>query len=202
MLLRDTSFVVVDVETTGLSAANHRITEIALVHLAPAPKESMGWGMVESFQTLVNPEQYISPFITQHTGITNAMVYGKPTFQEIIPQIETFFAKSGASLFGGHNVNFDHGFLTQSLARVEFAASSFQPAPNGLICTCRLARRLLPQLRSKSLKSVQAYFGIRIRSSTEHLAMLKRLQRSSRILSRWPRKWRSRRSKIFSIAIY
>jgi DNA polymerase-3 subunit epsilon len=156
MLLRDTSFVVVDVETTGLSAAQHRITEIALVRLAPTPNEGGGWGVVESFQTLVNPEQFISPFITQHTGITNAMVYDKPRFREIVPEIKNFLAKSESPVLVGHNVKFDHGFLLASFGR---AGEEFHA--HGPLCTCRLARRLLPQLRSKSLKSVQDHFGIR-----------------------------------------
>ena len=166
MLLRDTSFVVVDVETTGLSAALHRITEIALVRLGrtPHPKGGGGWGVVESFQTLVNPEQFISAFITQHTGITNAMVYDKPRFCEIVPEIKTFLAKSESPVLVGHNVKFDHGFLMASFGR---AGEHFQA--HGPLCTCRLARRLLPQLRSKSLKSVQDHFGIR--NPRQHRAM-------------------------------
>jgi len=180
MVLRDASFLVVDVETTGLSAANHRITEIAIVRLEAG-------AITESFQTLVNPEQYISPFITRHTGITNAMVYGKPTFRELLPEINKFLlfgqphpaspdlpagirgtiiplsqqeeglrARFSPTL-AGHNVKFDQGFLAQSFAR---EGHSFELAA-GLLCTCRLARRLLPQLRSKSLRSVQDYFGIK-----------------------------------------
>jgi DNA polymerase III epsilon subunit-like protein len=50
MLLRDASFVVVDVETTGLSAVKHRVTEIAMVRFESG-------AITESFQTLINPEQ-------------------------------------------------------------------------------------------------------------------------------------------------
>ncbi|HET6402460.1 MAG TPA: DEDD exonuclease domain-containing protein [Candidatus Kapabacteria bacterium] len=150
MLLGDASFIVVDVETTGLSAANHRITEIALVRLEAG-------AITGSFQTLVNPEQHISSFITQHTGITNAMVFGKPRFGDVATEIKSFFAKTASPVLGGHNVKFDHGFLVQSFAR---EGHTFELA-SGPICTCRLARRLLPQLRSKSLKSVQDYFGIK-----------------------------------------
>ena len=151
MLLREASFVVIDVETTGLSAARHRITEIGMVRVEKG-------AIVDSFQTLLNPEQYIPPFITRHTGITNAMVYGQPTFAEITAEIESFFAKAADPVLTGHNVNFDHGFLTQSLVRV---GNQFDPAQHGLLCTCRLARRLLPNIGSKSLQSVQNYFGIR-----------------------------------------
>jgi DNA polymerase-3 subunit epsilon len=174
MLLTDVSFVVVDVETTGLSAMNHRITEIGMVRLTRSSKED-GWAMADSFHTLMNPDQYISPFITAHTGITNAMVYGKPKFHEIAQTIQNFmipipipFQEFGArplSVLAGHNVKFDHGFLVASFQR---ASAEFDPGL-GMLCTCRLARRLLPQLRSKSLSSVQNYFGIR--NARQHRAL-------------------------------
>ncbi len=150
MGLRDASFVVVDVETTGLNAAQHRITEIALVRVQQG-------AITESYTTLINPEQFIPPFITQHTGITNAMVYDKPRFREVLPEIEKFIKKSDLPVLVGHNVKFDHGFLIESFKR---AGQEFQHA-QGPLCTCRLARRLLPQLGSKSLKSVQDYLGIK-----------------------------------------
>ncbi len=156
MELHNASFVVVDVETTGLSAAHHRMTEIALVQLLPAP--AGGWRVAETFQTLLNPEQYIPPFITRHTGITNAMVYGQPKFGEIATTVKDFFSKTSGAVLSGHNVRFDHGFLSHSF---HSTGDPFDPGECGLVCTCRLARRLLPQLRSKSLASVQAYFGIR-----------------------------------------
>ncbi|MFI5201437.1 MAG: exonuclease domain-containing protein, partial [Candidatus Kapaibacterium sp.] len=139
-------------------AARHRITELAMVRLQSG-------AVAESFQALVNPEQFIPRFITQHTGITNAMVYGKPTFGEIIPEINNFVAQSSTPILAGHNVSFDHGFLAESFIRV---GQSFHSA-HGLLCTCRLARRLLPQLHSKSLKSVQDYFGIK--NSRQHRAL-------------------------------
>jgi len=159
MQLSDASFVVVDVETTGLSAVSNRITEIALVRFEHGT-------ITESYQSLINPEQFISPFITRHTGITNAMVYNKPKFAEVLPEIKSFFEKSDSPVFVGHNVKFDHGFVVESFARV---GHLFQPASSSdLICTCRLARKLLPKLRSKSLANVQAYFGIK--NSRQHRA--------------------------------
>jgi hypothetical protein len=71
MLIRDASFVVLDIETTGLSAMNNRITEIALLRVESGQ-------IVDRHEMLINPEQYISPFIAEYTKITNAMVFGKP----------------------------------------------------------------------------------------------------------------------------
>ena len=163
MLLRDASFVIVDVETTGLSAARDRITEIAMVRFE---HEAIG----ESYTTLVNPEQYIPPFITQHTGITNAMVYGKPKFREVLPEIKQFLSKSDTFVFTGHNVNFDHGFVRHSFERHnEPLAISHAAGADHLLCTCKLARRMLPKLRHRSLKHVQDYFGIK--NPRQHRAM-------------------------------
>ena len=226
MLLRDASFVVVDVETTGLSAARDRITEVAMVRferipsssspfspllietpppltpppagggefqarIFPLPQQGEGlgvgefqsskktvqtlpkaeeWGVIESFQTLINPEQYIPPFITQHTGITNAMVYGKPKFRDVLPEIRQFFAKSETVVFVGHNVSFDHGFLHQSFERHdEIFTISRAAGVDHLLCTCKLARRMLPKLRHRSLKHVQEYFEIK--NVRQHRAM-------------------------------
>jgi DNA polymerase-3 subunit epsilon len=155
MLLSDASFVVVDVETTGLSAAHHRIMEIAMVRVVHG-------AITERFQTLLNPEQYIPPFITQHTGISNAMVFGKPKFCEVLPTIKQFIASTGAPVLTGHNVGFDHGFVMQSFERSgdSLIIGSTADTKN-LLCTCRLARRLLPKLQRRSLKHVQDYFGIK-----------------------------------------
>jgi DNA polymerase-3 subunit epsilon len=163
MLLRDASFVVVDVETTGLSAHNHRITEIGMVRVEKG-------SIVDTYQTLLNPEQFISPFITQHTGITNAMVFGKPTFREALPEIRSFITKKDSFVFTGHNVKFDLGFVTESFTRCkeDLILSSTSGAQH-LLCTCRLARRMLPSLRSKSLSNVQAHFGIK--NVRQHRAM-------------------------------
>ncbi|HWF45125.1 MAG TPA: exonuclease domain-containing protein, partial [Candidatus Kapabacteria bacterium] len=170
MLLRDASFVVVDVETTGLNAVNGRITEIAMVRFERSPSHGESWGMVDSFTTLINPEQFISPFITRHTGITNAMVYGKPKFGEIVPEIKRFLGKSDAFVLTGHNVGFDYGFLARSFERHnETLAISTAAGLDYLLCTCKLARRMLPKLRSRSLVNVQAYFGIK--NPAKHRAM-------------------------------
>lgn len=155
MLLSEASFVVVDCETTGLSPAQNRMTELALVRFE-------GGAITDTLHSLINPEQFIPSYITQMTGITNAMIYGQPRFAEFLPQVKEFLTKrSDRFVLAGHNVKFDHGFLAASFQR----AGEQLTLPNAsgsehLLCTCRLARRFLPKLRSKSLSSVQGYFGI------------------------------------------
>ena len=73
--LNDTVFTVFDVETTGLSAVNNRMTEIGIVKIR-------GGEIIDEYETLMNPGEFIPPNITQMTGITNEMVHKKPAFEE------------------------------------------------------------------------------------------------------------------------
>lgn len=163
MRIDDASYVVLDVETTGLSAQQHRVIELAMVRLERGK-------VISRFETLINPEQYIPPFIAQYTGITNTMVYGKPSFSEALPEIMQFLGEREHSVIVGHNVSFDHGFLFHSFERAgrNFEISMECGVPH-LLCTCKLARRMLPQLKRKSLKHIQDYYGIR--NTRQHRAM-------------------------------
>ena len=162
MLIADTPFVVLDIETTGLSSINHRITELAMLRIERGE-------IVDRFETLINPEQYISPFIAEYTHITNAMVFGKPSFNERADELAGWMAKGGTPVIVGHNVRFDHGFLVQSFVRSnsrEPIAAGFAELPT--LCTCRLAKRLT-QLQRRGLQHVAHHFGIRIKQ--RHRAM-------------------------------
>jgi DNA polymerase-3 subunit epsilon len=98
------------------------------------------------------------------------MVYGKPSFSEALPEITEFLRAREHSVIVGHNVSFDHGFLFYSFERAgaQFEISMECGVPH-LLCTCKLARRLLPQLKRKSLKHIQDYYGIR--NTRQHRAM-------------------------------
>jgi len=108
--------------------------------------------IVDEYSTLINPEQYIPNFITDLTGITNNMVAQAPKFDEVKSKIKTFL---GDAIFVAHNVQFDYGFLNASFVRAGLGQIS-----NNLLCTIRLARRLLPTTKSKSLESLINYYGI------------------------------------------
>lgn len=166
MLVRDASFIVVDVETTGMSAHQHRITEIAMLRVQNGK-------ITERFETLLNPGQYISPFIAQYTGITNAMVFGKPSFEEMAPTITRFITATDFPILVGHNVQFDHGFISQSFARagIELPYGTLKNSEviSPLLCTCKLARMLVPVLKRRGLKHVADHFGVKIKA--RHRAM-------------------------------
>ncbi|MBN8570040.1 MAG: hypothetical protein J0M18_10445, partial [Ignavibacteria bacterium] len=87
----DTTFVVCDVETTGVSSDYNRITEIGLIKIYNGE-------VIDKFTSLINPRQHIPSQITYLTGITNEDVMNKPTFEELSPKIHNFiFDKSHAT---------------------------------------------------------------------------------------------------------
>lgn len=129
--LRDVTFVVVDLETTGGSPAEDRITEIGAVKLR-------GGECLGTFQTLVNPGRDIPPTITFLTGITQQMVVAAPRIESVLP---TFLAFAGTDcVLVGHNIRFDLAFLDAAIRR-HGHARLHQPS----VDTCGLARRLVAE---------------------------------------------------------
>jgi DNA polymerase III subunit epsilon len=144
--LDNESFIVVDVEATGSRPYNgDRITEIAAIHVQR--------GVVTPvFETLVNPERPIPPAVVALTNITAEMVRRAPRFAEVYDQL---LGALEGHVFVAHNANFDWRFLS---AEVERATG--RPLLGRRICTVRLARRLVPQLRRRNLDAVTHFFGI------------------------------------------
>jgi DNA polymerase-3 subunit epsilon len=150
----NTTFIVCDVETTGMSAVHNRITEIALIKVQDEE-------IIDTYTTLVNPGQHIPYGITQLTGISNEDVFDKPSFSEISDRVLEFINDKNAEevIFTGHNVNFDFSFLSESFRRLDKPIYINYKT----LCTCKLARRLLRSLKSKSLGNVAEHLGIKIR---------------------------------------
>ncbi|MBR9978240.1 MAG: DEDD exonuclease domain-containing protein [Bacteroidetes bacterium] len=145
----DTDFVVCDVETTGLHPERNRLTEIALVRVR-------GNTVVDRFESLINPRQFIPHEVQRLTGISNEMVYSAPDPASVLPDVRRFIANA---VFVGHNVRFDRSFLDTALKRQAMGALD---VPN--LCTARLARRLAPKGGGKSLGALARQYGIRIRN--------------------------------------
>jgi DNA polymerase-3 subunit epsilon len=145
--LRSLEYVIVDVETTGGSAWHgHRITEVAIVRLRGDGRK------VSEYSTLVNPDRAIPPFITRLTRITPSMAARAPRFQEVAERVRE--AVSGA-VFVAHNASFDWRFLSTELEWVQG-----RPLCGRVICTVRLARRVVPEMSRRSLDALSDYFGI------------------------------------------
>jgi DNA polymerase-3 subunit epsilon len=139
-------YAIVDIETTGGSAAYHRMTEIAVVI-------HDGKEVVERFETLLNPERYIPPGITALTGITNEMVEGAPRFCEVAKRI---YELTENKIFVAHNVNFDFSFLKSEFNSL---GGQFQRKK---LCTVRLSRKIIPGMHSYSLGNLCNQLGIDI----------------------------------------
>jgi DNA polymerase III subunit epsilon len=149
------SYAVVDVETTGGSPLRgHRVTEIAAVIVRDGR-------VAETFETLVNPERPIPPFISRLTHITPAMVRDKPTFREIAPRVASLLR---GHVFVAHNAAFDRRFVTIESHRAGCALGAER-----MLCTVRLARRLVPHLRRRSLDFLAHHYGVVI--ADRHRAM-------------------------------
>ncbi|MGB5262475.1 MAG: 3'-5' exonuclease, partial [Lutimonas sp.] len=136
-------YAIVDIETTGYGS---KITEIS-VFLHDGKK------VVDEFTTLVNPEANIPPFITNLTGISNAMVYNAPKFYEIAKKVEEI---TKDAIFVAHSVNFDYNIIQK-----EFKDLGFEFKRKKL-CTVRLSRKLIPGLKSYSLGTLCSSQGIPI----------------------------------------
>ncbi len=126
--LHEVTFVVVDLETTGGSAAECGITEVGAVKL-------QGGECLGTYQTLVDPGCAIPPEITILTGITEAMVVRAPRVEAVLPSLLEFM---GESVIVGHNVRFDISFLNAALER-----DRRPRLHNRSVDTLALARRLL-----------------------------------------------------------
>jgi DNA polymerase III subunit epsilon len=146
-------YAIVDIETTGGLGRGERITEIAIVL-------HDGSQVLDTFTTLLNPEQRIPWNITVLTGITDAMVANAPRFFEVAKQIVTI---TEGAIFVAHNVSFDYYFIREEFARLGYSYTRPQ------LCTVRLSRKVFPGLPSYSLSNLKQHF--RIYSERSHRAL-------------------------------
>ena len=151
--IEEADFSVVDVETTGLGPTNNNIIEIGLVKIK-------NFKVIDRYNSFINPGRSIPPFITQFTGISNEDVYDAPFFEDLVKPLQDFLEDS---VLVGHNLAFDLSFL-----RKEFlvcGVENYQPLQ---LCTLRLARRLLPNLKSRSLGNLANH--LRLKNEDAHRA--------------------------------
>lgn len=155
-LLSSLGFAVVDVETTGGRPDNgDRITEIAVVTVKNGEVTNV-------YETLVNPERSIPPFITRLTNISWEMVRDKSPFRDVCDDV---LRALDGNVFVAHNANFDWRFVSAEVAR-----STGRELTGRRLCTVRLARRILPQLRSRSLDWVARHYNVEIPAGMRHRA--------------------------------
>ena len=140
------SLVFVDTETTGLSPLRDRIIEIGMLRVEDGK-------LVDTFETLINPNMYVSPFIEELTGIKKQELDSAPPFEDVHRNIFDFLDDA---VFVAHNARFDYGFLKNEFKRVE------QPFSPKHFCTAKLSRALYPDLNHHNLDSIIERFGFRV----------------------------------------
>lgn len=149
-------YVVIDIETTGLVPGLSEIIELGAVRVQKGR-------IVDEFATLVRPRGVVSPFITELTGITNAMVGPAPMIEAALPGYLDFIGKT---LVIGHNVHFDVNFIyDQCVAWLE------RPFPNDFIDTMRMSRRLYKHERGHRLCNLAERFGVADNGMRAHRAL-------------------------------
>lgn len=126
--LREATFCVLDLETTGGNRNDDMITEIGVVKVR-------GGECLGRFHTLVNPGRAIPPQITVLTGLTDVVVAAAPRIEAVLGSLIDFL---GDAVFVAHNASFDLGFLRAALARDR--RLDYRPT---VVDTAALARRLL-----------------------------------------------------------
>ena len=154
-------FAIVDIETTGGSPVNSRITEIAIFLFD-------GKKIVDEFSTLINPETYIPPNITRLTGITNEMVANAPYFYEVARKIVEI---TDGATFVAHNAPFDYRFIQAEFKRLGYDFN------RKTLCSVKLSRKHMPGYPSYSLGNLCENLGISIngrhRAAGDALATVK-----------------------------
>jgi DNA polymerase-3 subunit epsilon len=155
--LTDITFLAFDTETTGLFPIMHRLVEIGAVRFRLDGRE------LASFQQLIDPQIPIPPDVQQVHGITDTMVRGKPTAEQIMPHFIEFLGESDTILLA-HNAPFDLGFLAMALIRLGIACP-----PHYVFDTMDMARRLSPTWPSHSLEHVA--IRLKVANGAEHRAL-------------------------------
>ncbi|MGH8878375.1 MAG: DEDD exonuclease domain-containing protein, partial [Stackebrandtia sp.] len=148
--LSEVTFMVVDLETTGVASDACAITEIGAVKVR-------GGEVLGEYATLVNPGEPIDARISALTGITDAMVAGAPSIEATLP---SFLEFARGAVWVAHNAPFDVGFLRSACSQVEIA----WPRPQ-VVDTVVLARRLLDrsEVPNKRLSTLARYFGAAVK---------------------------------------
>lgn len=142
-------WIIIDLETTGLNAKRDKIIEIGAVILNEK-------GERRTYQTLIDPGISLTRTITELTGITDEMLWGQPTIEEVIDDFLDFM---GEAIPVAHNASFDGAFLEPFVGHPKEA----------WLDTISLCKMAFPMLESYSLSNLVEYFGIE--TPTHHRAL-------------------------------
>lgn len=150
-MISQTKFIIVDTETTGLVPALDRIIEIGAVKVVNGQ-------VMEEFDTLINPEIFVPVDTTSITGITSDMLSSSPKFEEVAPKFLDFLGND--FVFVAHNVEFDKGFVNESLMRCNLAKMDVP-----FLCTVDLAKHVHPNIAKYGLGNLASLFGVEMKTA-------------------------------------
>ena len=142
----DTTYCVVDLETTGFSFRTEKITEIGIMKIKNGE-------VIDKFACFVNPEKSIPPNVVKVTNITDDMVKDAETIDKVFPKVLDFI---GDSVLVAHNADFDMGFLKYNAAELGYELN------NTYMDTLRLARELFPEYKKYKLGIIAENLGIKV----------------------------------------
>ncbi|MCR6107031.1 PolC-type DNA polymerase III [Salipaludibacillus agaradhaerens] len=145
--LLDATYVVFDVETTGLSAVYNTIIELAAVKVKNGE-------IIDKFESFANPHEKLSPLIIDLTGITDDMVENAPEVDDVL---KDFHKWMGDDILVAHNASFDMGFLNAGYHRI-----GYSKVPNPVIDTLELGRLLYPTFKNHRLNTLCKKFNIEL----------------------------------------
>ncbi|MDN4594460.1 PolC-type DNA polymerase III [Polycladomyces subterraneus] len=145
--LKEDTYVVFDVETTGLSAVHDTIIELAAVKVKNGE-------IIDRFESFANPHRPLTAQITELTGITDDMLEGAPEVEDVLSRFLEFV---GDSVLVAHNARFDMGFLQMGVKRM-----GLQSVTNPVIDTLELARFLYPGMKNYRLNTLCKQFDIHL----------------------------------------
>lgn len=148
--LESATYVVFDVETTGLSAVYDTIIELAAVKIKDGE-------VIDRFEAFANPHHPLSETTINLTGITDEMVQNAPDIDEVL---KDYYEWMGDAILVAHNASFDMGFLNQGLKKI-----GYDEAENPVIDTLELARFLLPELKNHRLNTISKHLDVEL---TQH----------------------------------
>ena len=142
----DTTYCVLDLETTGFSAKTEKITEVGIMKVKNGE-------VIDEFSCFVNPEKHIPERVTEVTNITDEMVKDAKTIEQVFPEILDFIKDS---VLVAHNAPFDMGFLKQNAKVLGYEFDYTY------IDTLSLAKDLFPDYKKYKLGKIAENLGIKV----------------------------------------
>lgn len=145
--IKQTEFVVFDLETTGLNPSQHDIIEIGAVKIKAGEK-------IAEFETFIDIDKNVPAKITEITGINTSMLTGAPKLKAAI---ERFIDFIGDGVLVAHNADFDYGFLRTALQKLEINRKEYT-----VLDTLALSRALIKDSKNYKLNTLAEYFSVEL----------------------------------------